>query len=348
MKQRIKEFDMIRAIVPFGIIIYHFQCHSKSPFKLLPDYANGKWGAPFVVIFLVLSGASLYYNYPKIESLKEYYKKRFLAIMPCFYLVWFYFYIEKVLLTKDFFFAGPPWKMLLTLIGMDGYLNSTIQGYYFIGEWFLGALVMMYLIYPLLLKAYTKKPALTAAVVLLIFALAMGIKGAKDFGLGVKLPFCVYGFPGIPSCLFSFFMGMVLVSKLKDKDSFIIDNKILLPVSAVIIILALFFKVPVYYAFTWDLLGTAFFIVIYHIGKIIFLFLDRDGKLAELLRKPAAISYPIFLVQHQIITKLLAAYDPDTFAGTCLMILAAILLSVVAGTVLQFGIKAFILGKKEE
>ena len=338
MKQRIKEFDMIRAIVPFGIIIYHFQCHSKSPFKLLPDYANGNWGAPFVVIFLVLSGASLYYNYPKIESLKEYYKKRFLAIMPCFYLVWFYFYVEKVLLTKDFFFAGPPWKMLLSLIGMDGYLNSTIPGYYFVGEWFLGALVIMYLIYPLLLKAYSKKPALTAAVVLLIFALAMGIKGAKDFGLGVKLPFYVYGFPGIPSCLFSFFMGMVLVSKLKDKDSFIIDNKILLPVSAVIIILALFFKVPVYYAFTWDLLGTAFFIVIYHLSKLIFK-LDKKEKLATFIKKAASISYPIFLVQHQIICKVVSAYDPVTLSGTLLMILASSLLCIIAATVLTYGTK---------
>lgn len=42
--------------------------------------------------------------------------------------------------------------MLLSLLGMDGYFQYRGPNYYLIGEWFFGAIVFLYILYPLFAK----------------------------------------------------------------------------------------------------------------------------------------------------------------------------------------------------
>ena len=158
-KHRIDSFDFMRSVTAWIIVIYHFSgiCNmapQHANFPIMFTHANGVWGENTSVnIFFMLSGASLYYNYPKLKasSLRRYYFGRFKGLFPMFYMLWLFLFYQKATATGNLFYNGSPKTMLLTLFGMDGYLSYRYtQNYYFIGEWFLGALIFLYLLYPLL------------------------------------------------------------------------------------------------------------------------------------------------------------------------------------------------------
>ena len=66
------------------------------------------------------------------------------------------FFLRKVFQVHKVFY-GPPWpRILLSLFGVDGYFSYKIPNYYQVGEWFLGAIVMLHAVYPLLSFAVNK------------------------------------------------------------------------------------------------------------------------------------------------------------------------------------------------
>ena len=103
---------------------------------------------------------------------------------------------------RDRFYNGRPKTMLLSLAGMDGYLSySYPQNYYFIGEWFLGALVCLYLIYPLLTLCMKYCKILTTLLL-----------GAGTLAFHWNLPF--FQIPrerNLIVCLFAFWLGMLFI-----------------------------------------------------------------------------------------------------------------------------------------
>ena len=127
-KQRIYNFDFIKAASALGIICFHFGYHAQNLNWLvsLPNY-TGSWRSVLVAVFFLISGALLYLHHNKIDSVWRFYKRRWIAIFPAF-------------------------------IGMDGYLFSWLQfhTFYILGEWFLGAIIIAYLTYPVLLGIINK------------------------------------------------------------------------------------------------------------------------------------------------------------------------------------------------
>ena len=45
----------------------------------------------------------------------------------------------------------PRWRVIFSLLGLDGYLTPVTVTFYKIGEWFLGVILILYLVFPLLL-----------------------------------------------------------------------------------------------------------------------------------------------------------------------------------------------------
>ena len=150
-KQKIQGIIFARACCCIGIVINHYFCHSKGNFKILYNTANSSFGFMFVTSFFCISGVVLYYNYPKIKSVKRFYFKRWKSIYPSYYICFLYFFLRTAFNLKKLFFKGHWSKIFLTLIGMDGYLSYRIRTYYLIGEWFLGAIIIIYILYPLIL-----------------------------------------------------------------------------------------------------------------------------------------------------------------------------------------------------
>jgi len=166
-------------------------------------YANNYWGTVGVNLFFLLSGAGLWMGYGHDWELLRYYKRRWMKIFPMFYLCWTpLYFLNALFIKKDFFYAGNPVKILLTVAGVDGYLLSVSDNYYIIGEWFLGAVIIMYLIFPILRRLlYTKILGWVAISILFVLC-------------------CVndrMGFPYIPCrewigyYVFIFWLGMLLM-----------------------------------------------------------------------------------------------------------------------------------------
>ena len=153
-KKNIKSIIFIRACCCLGIVIYHYFEHANGNYKSYFRTANSNIGLLFVTIFFCISGTVHYYNYPKINSIKIYYYKRWKSILISYYICNFYFYITISLISHKLIYKGPWIKLFFNLIGLDGYLY---YGYKFpvfnlsgIGEWFLGAIIIIYILYPIL------------------------------------------------------------------------------------------------------------------------------------------------------------------------------------------------------
>ncbi len=151
MKERVKSFDLIRGLCALLIIFYHMiRLFESVPgwnhFPVPSGYVNGDWGHGAVVpVFFMLSGAALVLNYPSLQfkDLKTFYFKRWKSLFPAFYLVWFYYYVKTALVNGNPLFMGYPQWFLPTVFGMDGYTLYLHQNYYMVGEWFLGAVILL-------------------------------------------------------------------------------------------------------------------------------------------------------------------------------------------------------------
>ena len=157
VKKKLTGIIFTRACCSLGIIINHYFAHSNGNFKFLYNTANSSFGFMFVTTFFCISGAVLYYNYPKIKSIKKFYYKRWKSIFPSFYICFLIFYIKNVIYFRKLFYNGHWSKLFISIIGLDGYLKFRIKTYYLIGEWFLGAIIIFYIIYPLLSIIIAKK-----------------------------------------------------------------------------------------------------------------------------------------------------------------------------------------------
>ena len=183
--------DFIRALCAIGIIVFHFYCHTDEHLlKMFYEFANGNFGNTIVNVFFLISGAVLYYNYPKIDSLKVFYYKRFKSIFPMFYLAFLFAYLYCVIRQHDFLYGGKPIKFFLTLFGIDGYFLYLGNNYYQVGEWFLGAIVILYALYPLLLIIFNKSVLFTSILCIVLYSVVF-IPNLFKVNIGCNLFSCL-------------------------------------------------------------------------------------------------------------------------------------------------------------
>lgn len=156
-KKRIEAFDLIRSILTIGIVLFHYSFNYiefdiSGTHLSFARFINGNWGGMFVAMFFMLSGAVLMYNYGDHMKIGRFYFRRWLSIYPMFYTAWFFAYLQKVQELGSWLWAGPKKLFIWTILGVDGYfLNPGVNiNYYTLGEWFLGAIIMLYVAFPLL------------------------------------------------------------------------------------------------------------------------------------------------------------------------------------------------------
>lgn len=318
-KERLIGIDFARAFCAVGIIAYHFYCHSESHYKPIHEYANGAWGGLLVAVFIMISGAMLYYNYPEVGSLKTFYFKRLKTLLPAFYIAYLYFYLEMVYATGTPFFAGNPAKLLLTVVGMDGYLLYLGGNYYLIGEWFMGIILILYLLYPVLAWGLRKNPLVTGLVMLVAYG---WLCLTNIFQINIDC--------NVISCAASFFMGMLLVKYKKQ----LLDNRWLLIPAALLSVVLYIFELPYSYNLhniSVHVFGFCLLLLLYHIGCV----LMKVPALGRLIAVMGALSYPVFLLQHRVILKVLGAKNPVSTWKSGLLLLATIVLTFLYAKVLQ-------------
>lgn len=346
---RVFSIELIRAMATILIVITHFN----NPFFSEGGYllANRPFGVYIgdlgVSLFLIISGTVLALNYNRPINIKSFYWKRFKGIYPMFWTAWvlgtLYFFIDSKGHPLN---AAPPPSLIWTVLGVDGLVaNFHLKTAYLLGEWFLGFIIIYYLIFPLLKRGVDDYPRLTGVIILVLYA-------GSVFGLGrmIDVPMSVILTTRLPELAF----GMYLV-----RFSATIRPITALPCA---LILALFevigrfgtsslSVVVSHFAFK-DISTTVVGIAVYVFLLAIADFLSL-GPIRAVVGLIAKYSYPIFLVHHVVIYKLFTMSDIDWasfnraqvvtfFCAICAVVfLLAVGLDAVTKRVVAFTASAF-------
>ena len=316
-RERRNEFDLIRAVSTVWIVLFHYsytfvQYGVGGSHLYVMMYANGAWGALFVSLFFMLSGASLYYNWgDRITSFTgkggvlDFYKRRWLAIFPMFYIAWFVFYLMYVI-SFDWLWnwGGQYRKLILTFLGVDGYFMYREMNYYTVGEWFLGAIIMLYVLYPLLQWCMKKIPIVTTILIVLLFGLNVArreIPFMAPYNAWIQISDNI----NMITCLMSFWIGMLLIRGGRR----IITKATFIPALITALILMLI-PLPVSILIVTPVLAVCFYIVLSYIS--IWLDSKRDKwKLTvydRIVGFFSKYSFAIFLVHHIVVQKMMALF----------------------------------------
>ena len=166
----------VRAISMLIIVIYHYSCslvqdHITNKHLPLYGYASGRWGQSAVYTFLIISGYVLFMNYASHFSFKKYYYRRFRSIYPSFWLVWLAVFIIRSIQHQTIFWGGNPIYILFSIIGIDGYFLPSGIGYYSVGEWFLGVIILIYILFPVFLTLWKNHQSVVYMIISAIFIL---------------------------------------------------------------------------------------------------------------------------------------------------------------------------------
>ena len=336
-RPRLFYLDLVRALATLIIVLTHFN----NPYlagggSLLTNQPFGIYvGGLGVSLFLIISGSALTYTYGGASGLdlKRFYWKRFKGIYPMFWIAWFCAVVYYFSVNQGF----PPIKaplrnLIFTVLGMDGYLaNFHIPTAYILGEWFLGFIVMFYIIFPVLLWAVENFPVPTAAVLLLIYGAALlGVPPDPGFPTSILLPI------RLPELAF----GMYFVSYVRRvPPAVVVPAAVVLAVSALLPV-----QIPEDLATT--AVGISSFLILVVLGRVVAI-----GPVRVLVSLIAKYSYPIFLVHHVVIMEMYAKINTTGFppvqrwvmlASVCLITFAlAVALERVTATVTAYFGRSF-------
>ena len=90
MKNRLYGLDVLRIVSALFVCAFHTNIHLGARYGILTNFI--RMGAVFMTLFFILSGYSLFISNSgeslfSTERLKRYFKKRFISIIPMYYIV---------------------------------------------------------------------------------------------------------------------------------------------------------------------------------------------------------------------------------------------------------------------
>ena len=296
MKKRIFYLDFIRAIAVCLIVLTHFNAiyiymwDEEALQKVVFTWkiANLYIGDFGVSLFLIISGAALMYTYEEHLEIKEFYKKRFLSIFPMFWLAYLVAFLHSFWIHKGIEQGIPKQNIILSVLGMDEYLSELVPSFARVGEWFLGFIIIFYLVFPIIRKMMIKYPIGTATITLIIY-----------ITLNINYPFkinrSIFLFTRLPELLF----GMYFI-RYRRKISW---KSALLGLT--VILINSFIQIP----FNKDIQTTYVGISAFIVGVSVASFLEKHNIIRKICSILSKYSYAIFLSHHYIIAQSTSTFD---------------------------------------
>ncbi|URZ03845.1 acyltransferase family protein [Clostridium felsineum] len=315
-KERLLYLDFIRAISIVIIVIFHFDCAVNQE-KLLGNktlfvnYTNGELGQIGVALFFIISGASLMYIYEQDFSLINYFKKRFIKIYPMFYIAYGCAFLYLFYINKSIQHSIPKKTFILTILGVDGYLSSTIPNYYILGEWFLGCIVLIYLCFPILRKIMIKYPK-----ILFICTLIGYIVLVKEYNFNIRIDWNFI--TRIPD----FLIGMYFIKYIKKVN--IYQFLIALIITMVMFLVPL--NINIMYKVTT--MGMSSFFVLVYVAQFL-----TNKNIKVILEKISKYSYAIFLVHHITLQVIVSHFKGKVLSISevlCIFIITCIIIMILS------------------
>ena len=354
-KEKLKYLDMIRAISCIMIVFFHYR-YTFYEFAIpgkgtdFLRFTNGDWGGCFVAGFFMISGAALWYNHTGpfgFKGILKFYKKRALSIYPYFYVAWLIMYVINSRKLGIWNWGGPRSNYLFTLFGMDGYFSYLGQNYYCLGEWFLGAIIWLYLLYPILAFAF-RKFRIPASLILTFFYVFnlyrnnfssspdvnIFIVAIKYYNSHVLISdnMCLW------TCVMNFWLGMLFVTY---RDRLIKLWTAIL--STIIIVVLASVPVPLPKIIVCTLIAFAYCLILAYISRR-FDFPDAEKIPGKVISYISRYSYGIFLVHHVLLYAVMEKlrYTTFNFFTAFLLFIPIMALIVLTGTVLIRAVSAVI------
>ena len=305
---KIEGLDFVRSFCAIGIVIYHFYCHSSFNEGFMVQNASSRWGDLFVYVFFIVSGLCIYKSNPEVLLTKFYYK-RWRSIFPSFYVAYLGCLLLRLAVMPDNGPTPPLWTATLTAVGLDGYFLYCIPNFYLLGEWFLGAIILLYALYPLTLTLFKRNPVLLLAGLL---SLTFCVSKTGFFTIDVER--------NLVCCLTGFVIGMFM-----GRNMTLLSDKRVVVFCVLLTVLLIFCPVLDFLprVMVTMLLSATLFVTLRYVGE----------KFA--CRRMSALSYPIFLVQHIVILVLYRFVNADKFHVSLLLCLLAIGGTVLTAWVLK-------------
>lgn len=293
-KKRLVYIDVLRVLSMVTILVCHFLNAILTygvtvPWEVsLTPLFRVYLGNVGVSVFFILSGASLMCTYAGNLDVKKYAKKRFLGIYPMFWTAYaaafLYFFVKDTVFIK----SAPNVTFIWTILGMDGYLTWYGANFYLLGEWFLGCLLLLYVLFPFLKRGVEKQWMVVTAIVAVVMI-------AGPIVYDGKIP--VENFFLFRTAEFLFGMAFVYFGK-----------KVKWPaaVAAAVILVILQFVdlsfIPTVYRN--PVIGISLFLLITFLCENICL-----PRLFRLCKNIAPYCYPVFLVHHIILHELFTRFS---------------------------------------
>ncbi len=161
--KRIVELDILRVLALLFVVFHHatwwFVDKYPGAREKLSFFFLGDLGVSF---FIILSGCALTISGSKSCSFSTFYKKRFLSIIPSYWIAYLLVTVLLFSINGTFLQDFKLKKFLATFFAMDGWLSTAgFSTYYRVGEWFTGFILLIYAIAPLVISLVKKRPFLS-------------------------------------------------------------------------------------------------------------------------------------------------------------------------------------------
>lgn len=329
-KENLFYIDVIKILACLIVILCHYDVHSYyelgnkavmiSKLRILNVY-EGDIG---VSLFIIMSGLTLALSSNIDFSVIKFYKKRFLAIMPSYWISYIIVALVFIIMGNTIG-DGKYWKIIFTVMGIDGFLLLfRFQSFYLIGEWYTGYMLLTYVLFPFVYKKMKKTPY-EIYIIILLFNIILFLK----YGVFFK----VLRDQNNPLMrLLDFGFGILFTLKLSKNKS--LKNSLLIVGLVYILMYKKMFNILPYY-YHQTIIGISIFLVLeYLISKIK---ISSEHKIYKWTRYLASLTFLAFLVHHQIIMVLYSKIN--NFSGMNYLYKLFIFMVVV---VLSFGYAALI------
>jgi peptidoglycan/LPS O-acetylase OafA/YrhL len=295
-----------------------------------------------VAIFFMLSGAGLMLSTKENINYKQFYIKRFLRLMIPFYIVNILYFIYRAIQAGSIsvLISGKaPWKIILGILGIDEWLtlynfSGFSQG---IGEWFLGCLIILYVLFPLFRKCLLKNNLLFLTIVIAFYIFVI-----YNYNSSVAMHQSIW----IKGCEFIFGMYLGLFWEKIDKRWMVVT----------VPVVVFYFKsntaLTINTALSTTIFALAFFVSFSFLENV----LQKSKYVYGIISFFSDCSYELFLIHHIVIYNLTPVAVPyiRTKMGVILLFIAELILmsvltfviKVISDWVIKF-IRHRLLGKYE-
>lgn len=149
ISRRMAGLDLFRVVAAIMVLLFHIHIHHGCSFGALTDFVS--MGAIFMSGFFMLSGFVLFRTYQgrelfKMDSLKNFYLKRLIGIIPLYYLVSFVYVLS---LGSESAFQNLV-LLPIELLGLQTVFSTLFPVSHNDGTWFISCLLLAYLFFPLM------------------------------------------------------------------------------------------------------------------------------------------------------------------------------------------------------